>query len=70
MRKVTLTVIIILFCSFSFVSCEKEYHCGCTFNGSVVYTKDLGYQYKTNAKNTCTGYDTVVTGEVWNCVLY
>ena len=70
MKKATYTVIMILICMLSFMSCEKEYHCGCTFNNTVVYTKDLGYQYKNNAKKLCDSYDSTITGEVWNCMLY
>lgn len=70
MKKATYTVIILILSIFSFASCEKEYHCGCTYNNSVVYTKDLGYQYKNNATNECSSYDTTVRGEVWNCTIY
>ncbi len=69
MRK-ALTVIIILLCTLSYMSCKKEYHCGCTYNNQVVFTKDLGVEYKNTAKEKCSGYDTVVVGEKWNCTLY
>lgn len=70
MRKATYTVIIILFCILTFSSCEKEYHCGCTFNNTVVYTKDLGRETKKNAESQCSSYDSTVVGEVWTCTLY
>jgi hypothetical protein len=70
MKKAVYPVIIILLCIVTLASCEKEYHCGCTFNNTVVYTKDLGYQYKNNAENECSSYDTTVTGEKWNCLIY
>lgn len=70
MKKATYLVIAILFSMFALVSCEKQYHCGCTYNNKVVYTKDLGYQYKNNAKTLCSSYDSTVTGETWTCTLY
>lgn len=70
MKKASYTVILILLSLLSFVSCEKDYHCSCTFNNTVVYNKDLGVQYKNNATNQCNSYDTMVIGEAWNCTLY
>jgi hypothetical protein len=70
MRKATYTVIIFLLSVLSFVSCQKEYHCACTFNNAVVYNVDLGVQYKNNATNQCSSYDTIVVGEIWNCTIY
>ena len=70
MKKATYTVIIFLAAVVTFASCEKDYHCACTFNNSVIYTKDLGAQYKNNAQNECSSYDSTVVGEVWNCTIY
>lgn len=70
MKKATYTVIVILLCTLALASCEKQYHCGCSFNSKIVYTKDLGTQTKKNAETICTGYDTTVAGETWNCTLY
>ena len=70
MSKGVYTVIILLAAVCIFASCEKEYHCACTFNNSVIYTKDLGEQYKNNAEKDCSAYDSTVAGEVWNCTVY
>ena len=70
MKKAIYTVITFLLAVCFFASCEKEYHCACTFNNSVIYTKDLGDQYKNNAQTECSSYDSTVKGEVWNCTLY
>lgn len=70
MKKATYFVIIVLICLVSFISCKKEYHCSCTFNNTVVFTKDLGSQVKKNATDQCSSYDSTIKGEVWNCTLY
>jgi hypothetical protein len=70
MKKAIYTVITLLLVSCFLISCEKEYHCACTFNNSVIYTRDLGNQYKNNAQKECSSYDSTVAGEVWNCSIY
>lgn len=70
MKKATYSVIVILASILAFSSCDKQYHCGCTFNNTVVYTKDIGRQTKKNAESQCNSYDSTVVGEVWNCTLY
>lgn len=51
-------------------SCKKLYHCSCTYNNEVRYTKDLGRQFQDKAQQECSSYDTTVPGEAWNCTLY
>ena len=70
MKKAIYIVITILVCVLSFVSCKKEYHCSCSFNNQVMYTKDLMNQTKSNAQSQCSQYDTTVTGETWNCTIF
>ena len=70
MKKATYSVIIVLVCLVSLVSCKKVYHCSCSYNNVVVLNKDLGAQYAKDAKDECTGYDTTITGEKWTCTLY
>lgn len=67
--KEAISIILILCVVFLF-SCKKDYHCSCSFNNNVVYSKDLGTQTRSNAQNTCSSYDTMYTGEVWNCTIY
>jgi hypothetical protein len=70
MKKATYMGIIILSGVLFFVSCKKEYHCHCTYNNNLVYSKDLGNQTKKNAEKICNTYDTTVTGETWTCTVY
>jgi hypothetical protein len=69
MKKSLLIVMAIVGASVLF-SCKKDYHCSCSFNNNLVYSVDLGNQYKDNAQSTCNGYDTTVKGETWQCVVY
>jgi hypothetical protein len=70
MKKAAYSVITFLLCLACFVSCKKQYHCSCTYNNAVVFTKDLGLQVHDDAKEQCTSYDTTVSGEEWTCTLY
>jgi hypothetical protein len=69
MRKAVI-VIIILSGIVYLSSCKKLYHCACTYNNKVVFTKDIGSQVEDNAKDICTSYDSTITGEAWNCTIY
>ena len=51
------------------VSCRKNYHCQCTYNGKITLIKDLGNQTKGDASDECSGYDSSVAGEKWTCTL-
>lgn len=53
-----------------FSSCKKMYHCVCTFDNHVKYTKDLGSMYEDKAQAACSAYDSTVTGEAWKCTIY
>jgi hypothetical protein len=71
MKKAVYTFLVRVSCVISFASCKKEYHCQCTYNNAVVYTKDLGNQTSDNAKKMCSSYDsTGIPGEVWLCTVY
>jgi len=65
-QVVLLAVVAIAF----FASCKKDYHCQCSYNNQVMLVKDLGSQVHGDAQTTCNGYDSTVTGEKWNCVIY
>ncbi len=54
----------------SLASCKKDYHCQCTYNNQVMLVKDLGSQVKKDADNLCSAYDSTITGEQWNCIVY
>ncbi len=70
MKKATYTIVFVLVGMLGLFSCKKDYHCSCTYNNTVVYTADLGDQTINNARNTCSNYDTTITGEVWTCTIY
>ena len=70
MKKVTYILATAFLITLAFYSCKKEYHCSCSFNNTVVFTKDLGNQYKKNAKDQCNAYDSTMQGEVWQCGIY
>ena len=70
MKKATYTVILILAGMVSLMSCKKMYHCTCTYNQQVVFTKDLGSQHEDKAIEQCSSYDTTITGELWKCTIY
>jgi len=71
MKKAFYTFIIIVCGLISFASCKKEYHCQCTYNNNLVFTKDIGNQTADNAKKMCSSYDTSgIPGEVWLCTVY
>jgi hypothetical protein len=63
-------ILIMLIGAIGLTSCQKEYHCACTFNNTVVYTKDLGTHTKDDATTLCSAYDTTIVGEPWKCTLY
>jgi len=69
MKKAIYTSIVILSGIISFTSCRKEYHCNCTYNNTLVLTKDLGNQSQSDATTICNRYDTTVAGETWLCTL-
>ncbi|MFI5196174.1 MAG: hypothetical protein ACHQD8_03725 [Chitinophagales bacterium] len=70
MKKAIYTVITILAVALSFTSCKKEWHCTCSFNNKVMFTKDLMNEVKSKAQTACSQYDSTVTGEVWSCTIY
>jgi hypothetical protein len=70
MKKVIYTAVVLMLGMISMVSCKRVYHCNCSFNNKVVFSKDLGAQHQDDAEATCKGFDTTITGEVWNCSLY
>jgi hypothetical protein len=70
MKKVIYSAVIVMLCILSMASCKKVYHCNCTYNNKVVFTKDLGSQTEDDAAATCNRYDTTITGEIWNCTIY
>jgi len=51
-------------------SCKRTYHCHCSYNNKLMLSKDLGVQSEAKAQEICSGYDTTITGEVWNCTIY
>lgn len=71
MKRLIFNVLAIAFLSVVFfASCKKDYHCQCSYNNGVMLIKDLGSQSKSNAESQCSGYDTTVTGEKWDCTIY
>ena len=71
MKKATYTLLILICGIITFGSCKKEYHCQCTYNNQVVYTKDLGNQTTSNANKMCSSFDSSgIPGEVWLCTVY
>ncbi|MCF8450513.1 MAG: hypothetical protein K9G49_11650 [Taibaiella sp.] len=70
MKKVIYTTVVILLGMMSLVSCKKLYHCNCSYNNKVVFSKDLGAQHEDDATEMCSSYDSTITGEVWNCSIY
>ncbi len=70
MKKAFYTVIVLGVLLISSGSCKKVYHCSCTFNNKVMLNKDLGSQTADDAKEICSGYDSTVAGETWNCTIY
>jgi hypothetical protein len=69
MKKAIYTGIVVLSGIISFTSCRKEYHCNCTYNNMLVYSKDLGNQSHSDAQSICNNYDTTITGETWLCTV-
>ncbi|OJW83950.1 MAG: hypothetical protein BGO69_09470 [Bacteroidetes bacterium 46-16] len=55
--------------ALSLTSCKKDYHCTCTYNGSVVYDQDLGHMSHSDAKDQCNQQSTSVLGQTWACGL-
>ena len=70
MKKVIFAAVVIFIGLVSLASCKKLYHCHCSYNNKVVFSKDIGGQYEDKATEECSSYDTTVTGEVWNCTIY
>ncbi len=70
MMKRAIYVVFTSLALLSMAACTKEYHCSCTYNNNVVYTVDLGMQYKANAERTCQRYDSTIKGIPWQCTLY
>lgn len=63
-------IVIMLIGIVGMSSCQKVYHCSCTYNNVVVYTKDLGTHTKDDATTMCNSFDTTVKGQDWTCMLY
>ena len=55
---------------FLLASCKKDYHCQCSYKNQIQLTKDLGQMAKSDAEQTCNGYDSTIIGEQWTCVIY
>ncbi len=70
MKKAAYTIVFVLAGIIFLFSCKKNYHCSCTYNNKVMYNVDLGDQTKSNAKKTCSGFDSTIAGEVWTCTIY
>jgi hypothetical protein len=70
MKKAIFSVITILVVALSFTSCKKEWHCTCSYNNMVMFTKDLNNQVKSKAETTCSQYDSTVAGQTWSCTIY
>jgi len=71
MKKAIYTFLVITIGIITFASCKKEYHCQCTYNNQLVFTKDLGNQTSSGANGLCSTYDTSgIPGEVWLCTVY
>lgn len=70
MKKSLLQVSIIIAVAVLAGSCKKNYHCQCSYNNQIRMVKDLGKQTRDDAQEECDTYDSTVTGEKWNCVLY
>ena len=70
MKKVIYTAVVLLMAMMSMVSCKRVYHCHCSYNNKVVFSKDLGGQHENKAQDICSSYDSTITGEVWNCTIY
>ena len=70
MMKRAIYVVLTFLMLLSWTACTKEYHCTCSYNNNVVYTVDLGMQYKANAERTCSRYDSTIKGIPWQCNLY
>lgn len=69
-RNIRYTLFIAALGILGFASCKKNYHCQCSYNNQVKLDRDLGSQTKDDAKTACSAYDSTVTGEKWNCVIY
>jgi hypothetical protein len=70
MKKVFYTGVVLFIGMMALVSCKRNYHCHCSYNNKVVYSKDMGAQYESKAQEECSTYDTTIIGEVWNCSIY
>jgi hypothetical protein len=55
--------------ALSLTSCKKDYHCTCTYNGTVLYDQDLGHMTHSDAENQCNEHSTSVAGQTWECSL-
>jgi len=69
MKKLALILLTATTFALSFTSCKKDYHCRCTYNGSVVYDQDLGKMSHSDASDQCEHQSTSVLGQTWECGL-
>ena len=60
MKKITLVAV--AFVAISFASCKKTHVCSCSNNGSTTYTTTLPSQTSSDAKKSCSSYDSGFTG--------
>jgi hypothetical protein len=70
MKRTSLFLSVILFGALAITGCNKQYHCHCTYNNEIRFSKDLGVMSESDAQRECSSFDTTVRGEVWNCSLY
>lgn len=67
MKRILYSIIILLACATIFSACKKDYHCYCIYHGQVMYSQDLGKQYKNDAEDKCNENTNTVAGETWDC---
>lgn len=60
MKKITLLAV--AFVAVSFASCKKTHVCSCSNNGTTTYTTTLPSQTSSDAKASCSSYDSGFTG--------
>ncbi len=65
MRKI---VLFILGGFMTLTSCKKDITCECVYENKMIFTKKIKQTHSIQqTENECSGYDTTMIGEIWDC---
>jgi len=67
MRKITIIALLALITSSS---CNRDYLCTCTMEGTAISNEEIYNSSKSDAQNECDMKKSPIQGQIWDCKLY